>query len=384
MTAHQADSTSTVHGFVNERFSAVRDTMAASLSSGDDVGASFTAMLDGEVLVDIWGGHQDVERTVPWERDTIINVWSTTKTMSFLCALMLADRGDLDLYAPVARYWPEFAANGKANVEVRHILSHSAGLSGWDEPLAPADLEDHEKLVSLHAAQAPWWEPGSKSGYHAISQGYLIGEIVKRVTGVSLGTFFRTEVAEPLSADFHIGTPPECDDRVALVIPPTSGLGADGIDPQSIMARTFSNPMISATQSHTIGWRRAEIPAAGGHGNARSVALVQSIISGGGQRNGHRFLSEAGVQRIFEEQTNGMDLVLGLDTRYGMGYGLSSPTRPLPPTSAFWGGWGGSLIVVDPTTKLTLAYVMNRMGEGTTGDMRGASLMLATYSALMG
>ncbi len=378
------DSAQTVHGFVNERFTAVRDTMAASLASGDDVGASFTAMLDGEVLVDIWGGHQDVERTIPWERDTIINVWSITKTMSFLCALILADRGELDLNAPVAHYWPEFAANGKAGVEVRHILSHSAGLSGWDEPLSPTDLLDHEKLVTLHAAQAPWWEPGTESGYHAISQGYLIGEIVKRVTGVSLGTFFRTEVTEPLGADFHIGTPPECDDRVALVIPPTSSLAADGIDPQSIMARTFSNPDISADQSHTIGWRRAEIPAAGGHGNARSVALVQSIISGGGQRNGHRFLSEAGVRRIFEEQTNGMDLVLGVDTRYGMGYGLSSTTRPLPPTSAFWGGWGGSLVIVDPMTKLTLAYVMNRMGDGTTGDLRAAGLMLATYTALMG
>jgi CubicO group peptidase (beta-lactamase class C family) len=372
-----------VHGFVADKYERVREVLAANLASGEDVGASFTAMLDGDVLVDIWGGHQDVERTKPWERDTIINVWSTTKTMSFLCAHMLVDRGELDFHAPVAKYWPEFAANGKADVEVRHIMSHSAGLSGWDERLVETDFHDHEKLVTLHAAQAPWWEPGSRSGYHAISQGYLIGEIVKRVTGVSLGTFFRTEVAEPLGADFHIGTPPECDSRVALVIPPSTTLSGEGVDPNSIAMRTLANPPLSATASHSIGWRRAEIPAAGGHGNARSVALVQSIISGNGERNGKRFLSDAGIRRIFDEQTNGMDLVLGVETRYGMGYGLSSPSRPLPETSCFWGGWGGSLIIVDPTTRLTLCYVMNRMGEGTTGDLRGGSLAMATYAGLM-
>ncbi len=372
-----------VHGFVPEKFGAVRDVLAANLASGADVGACFTAMLDGEVLVDIWGGHQDEERTKPWEKDTIINVWSITKTMSFLCAHMLADRGDLDFHAPVAKYWPEFAANGKANIEVRHVMSHSAGLSGWQEPISGEDFQDHEKLASLLAAQAPWWAPGTQSGYHAISQGYLLGEIVKRVTGVSLGTFFRTEVAEPLGADFHIGTPAECDDRVALVIPPSAPLSTADVDAESVAFRTFSNPVTSATLSHSIGWRRAEIPAAGGHGNSRSVALVQSIISGGGQRNGKRFLSEAGVQRIFEEQTNGMDLVLGVETRYGLGYGLSNATRPLPETTCFWGGWGGSLILCDPTSKLTICYVMNRMAEGTTGDERGAGLAMATYMALM-
>ena len=372
-----------VQGFVADKYERVRDVLAANLASGEDVGASYTAMLDGEVLVDIWGGHQDVERTTPWERDTIINVWSTTKTMSFLCAHMLSDRGDLDFYAPVAKYWPEFAANGKADVEVRHIMSHSAGLSGWDAPLVEADFQDHEKLVALHAAQAPWWKPGSQSGYHAISQGYLIGEIVRRITGVSLGTFFRTEVAEPLGADFHIGTPAECDPRVALVIPPSEALTAAGLDPQSIAVRTMSNPMLDASASHSIGWRRAEMPAVGGHGNARSVALVQSIISGNGVRNGERFLSEASVRRIFEEQTNGMDLVLGGDIRFGMGYGLSSAAQPLPETSCFWGGWGGSIIIVDPVSRLTISYVMNRMGEGTTGDLRGGALAMATYAGLM-
>lgn len=372
-----------VHGFAADKFERVRDVLAANLASGEDVGASYTAMLDGEVLVDIWGGYQDVDRTKPWERDTIINVWSTTKTMSFLCMHMLADRGELDFYAPVAKYWPEFAANGKEGVQVRHIMSHSAGLCGYDEPLHQDDFQNHDKLVALHAAQAPWWEPGTQSGYHAISQGFLLGEILKRITGVSLGTFFRTEVAEPLGADFHIGTPAELDHRVALVIPPSTPLSTEGVTEDSIAYRTFTNPLTEATIAHSIGWRRAEIPAANGHGNARSVALVQSIISGNGERNGKRFLSEASVQRIFEEQTNGMDLVLGVEARFGMGYGLSNSVTPLPETSCFWGGWGGSLVIVDPTTRLTICYVMNRMGEGTTGDLRGSSLAMATLVGVM-
>jgi CubicO group peptidase (beta-lactamase class C family) len=372
-----------VHGICPDKFSGVRDAFQNNLSTGADVGASYTAMLDGEVLVDIWGGHTDEARTTPWEQDTIINVWSTTKTMTFLCTLMLADSGQLDLHAPVAKYWPEFAANGKAAIEVRHILSHSAGLSGIEQPITDRDFEDWDKICSLLAAQSPWWEPGTQSGYHAITQGYLIGEVIRRVTGQTIGNFFRTEVAEPLGADFHIGTPEACDPRVALVIPPTTALAMEGVEPGSVAARTFANPEMRAEACQTIPWRRAEIPAAGGHGNARSVALVQSIMSGGGERNGKRFLSEAGVMRAFEEQQNGTDLVLGIPLRFGMGYGMASETMPLPPTTIYWGGWGGSLVLVDPTTKLTISYVMNRMNEGTTGDLRGGALAMATMMALM-
>ena len=375
---------SDVQGICPEKFAGVSDAFAANLSSGADVGASFTAMLDGEVLVDIWGGHVDEAKTTPWEQNTIINVWSTTKTMTFLCALMLADNGQLDLDAPVAKYWPEFAANGKESVKVRHILSHSAGLSGIEATVTCRDLEDWDKICGLLAAQAPWWEPGTQSGYHAITQGYLIGEVIRRVTGQTVGTFFRTEVAEPLGADFHIGTPEACDPRVALVIPPATTLSTLEVSSDSVAYRTFANPVMTADASHTVAWRRAEIPAAGGHGNARSVALVQSIMSGGGQRNGKRFLSEAGVMRALEEQQNGTDLVLGVPLRLGMGYGMASDVMPIPPTTIYWGGWGGSLVLVDPTTKLTISYVMNKMGEGTTGDLRGGMLTMATMMALAG
>src|SRR5256714_624072 len=200
-----------IQGTVEPGFEGVRDTLASNIDSGDDVGASVAVIVDGRTVVDIWGGHIDEARTQPWQSDTIINVWSTTKTMAALCALMLADRGELDLHAPVARYWPEFKAAGKEGVEVRHLLSHNAGLSGWQEPMAPEDLYDWEKATSALAAQEPWWEPGTASGYHAITQGYLVGEVIRRVTGQTVGHFFADEFAAPLNADFHIGLAPEDD-----------------------------------------------------------------------------------------------------------------------------------------------------------------------------
>jgi CubicO group peptidase (beta-lactamase class C family) len=374
-----------VNGTCDERFNAVRDVLAANLENGQDVGASAAVVVDGELVVDIWGGVIDQETNAPWERDTIINVWSTTKTMTALCALILADRGELDLNAPVARYWPEFAAAGKENVLVRHLMAHTAGLSGWQEPITVEDLYDWEKVTSLLAAQAPWWEPGTQSGYHAVTQGYLVGEVVRRVSGESLGTFFAKEVAGPVNADFHIGTGPECDDRVARVIPPPDSLADAAPDPASIAGRTFANPAgpLGAEWSWTEAWRRAEIPAANGHGNARSVALIQSAVSHGGEAGGARLLSAGGTAPIFEEQANGTDLVLGVPMRLGIGYGLTGPEVPLSPNKAcFWGGWGGSIVVNDLDKRMTAAYVMNKMGEGTTGDIRGASIVLAALAAL--
>ncbi len=201
-----------VQGLVEERFAPVREQFERNLSSGEDIGACFCATLEGETVVDLWGGYADSARTRPWAEDTIVNVYSTTKTMTALTALLVADRGDLDFNAPVAKYWPEFAANGKSQVKVSHLMSHSAGLSGWKEPITKEDLYDWEKATSLLAAQAPFWEPGTACGYHAVTQGYLVGEVVRRITGKSLGTVFREEFAEPMGADFHIGLPASEDD----------------------------------------------------------------------------------------------------------------------------------------------------------------------------
>ncbi len=380
--AQQAD----VQGYCDERFGAVRDAFKANFDTGKDVGASFAATVDGKLVIDLWGGYADAAKTRPWERDTIACVYSTTKTMAALCALILADRGELDFHAPVAKYWPEFAANGKAGIEVRHVMAHTSALPGWTEPMAPEDLYDWEKATSLLAAQAPWWEPGTASGYHSATQGYLIGEIVRRITGRSLGTFFREEVAEPLGADFHIGLPPECDSRVAEMIPPVELPPEFFGDPDSYSVRAFNNPLIEANASATTAWRRAEIPAANGHGNARSVATIQAIVANGGELQGKRFLSKQGCDVIFDEQINDIDLILGIPVRRGMGYGLVAPEAPVGPNphTCYWGGWGGSIIVVDCDAHTTVSYVMNRMNSTTTGDERAAVPLFAFYAAMAG
>ena len=379
-----AEGGATVAGACAPRFDAVRTAFESLLATGQDVGASCAVSLEGELVVDLWGGFADGERTRPWERDTIVNVFSTTKTVTALAALVLADRGELDLDAPVARYWPEFAANGKADVRVRHCLGHTAGLSGWQEPVTIEDLYDWEKATALLAAQAPWWEPGTVSGYHARTQGYLVGEVVRRITGRTLGTFVAEEIAGPLGADFFIGLAARHDARVARLIPPREAIVAG--DPSSVVARTLGNPPLRAEDAWTERWRRAEMPALNGHGNARSVAMIQSALACGGAVGGIRILSERGCDLVFAEQAHGVDLVLGVPVRMGMGYGLVSPELPFSPNAhtCFWGGWGGSLVIVDCDARMVVAYVMNRMGEGTLGDARAAGLVAAAYGGLAG
>ncbi len=370
-----------IKGHFDERFAGVAEALSRSLDAGSDVGASVAVLLDGEPMVDIWGGYTDLARTEPWHEDTIVNVFSTTKTMAALCALILADRGELDVHAPVARYWPEFAQAGKEAIEVRAVLGHTSGLSGWDVPLASEDLADWERCTSLLAAQAPWWEPGTASGYHVVTHGYLIGELVRRITGTSLGRFFADEVAGALGADFHIGTPPEADSRIAPLIPPPPA-DLDALQLSQIGVRSLSNPVITAETSTEEWWRRAEIPAANGHGNARSVAMIQSLISCHGEARGVKLLSPEGVEALFEEQSNGDDLVLAVPLRFGLGYGLSSATMPMGPRSCAWGGYGGSLIFNDLDARVTIAYVMNRMEGGLIGDARGASIALAAAAGV--
>ena len=375
-----------VQGQWQEKFKPVVDAFAENFRIAGDVGASFAVVHKGELVVDIWGGHTDEARTTPWEENTITNVFSTTKTMTFLAALVLADRGLLDLHAPVAKYWPEFAQAGKEDVKVSHLLAHSAGLPGLDVQVTPQDLYDWDKITGLLAAQAPWWEPGTASGYHAITQGYLIGEVVRRLTGRSFGLWLRDEVTGPLGADFHVGVSAENDARVALLIPPPDGGLPVGDDPNTIAARTFRSPALSAAQSREISWRRAEIPAAGGHGNARSVALVQSALVGGGAmgKNRRKLLSDAAARRALEPQVSGIDLVLGVPITFGMGYGHVSEVLPLSPNRnvVFWGGWGGSTIVLDFDAQLAFSYVMNRMEPGALGDPRGLRLGAAVYASL--
>jgi len=373
-----------IHGHCEDRYAAVREAFRKNFEQGLELGASFSAVVGGETVVDLWAGDRN-ERGEAWEEDTIVNVYSTTKAMAALSTLMLVDRGELDLDAPVASVWPEFGAAGKDRVLVRQLLSHTSGVAGWEKQIRVEDLYDWEYSTGLLAEQAPMWEPGARSGYHALSHGHLLGEVVRRVSGRSLGTFFREEVAEPLEADFHIGLPEEHEPRVGeLVAPPDSTLNAAARAEGGVAAKVLGNPAMRGSDANTRAWRAAEIPAANGTGNARAVARIVGALADGGRGGDTRLLSEDTLARVVEEQSYGTDLVLGLPIRFGLGFGLTSKELPIGPNprTFFWGGWGGSLVVVDPDAGLGFSYVMNKMGSGTMGDTRGFSIALALYASL--
>ena len=374
--------TSLVSGYCNPRFDRVSDLFGTSLHGGTDVGASVCVTIGGEILVDLWGGWSDEAKTRPWQRDTIVNVYSTTKTMAALVILILADRREVDLDVPMVRYWPEFGVNGKSTITLSHVLSHSSGLSGWQEPMRVADLYDWDKATSLLAAQAPFWTPGSGVAYHAVTQGFLLGEVVRRVTGRTLGQFFGEEVADPLGEDFYIGFGPQLDDRVAdLVPPPARKLDVDAADPLLVNART--NPVLNVLDTRTRDWRAAEIPAANGHGNARSIATIQSILANGGEARGTRFLSEEMCRRPGVMQIAGADPVIGRAMRYGLAFALSGDILRTPHDEViFWGGGGGSLVVVDPRFRMTMAFAMNLMSPDAIGDRRSTAIVEAVWSAI--
>jgi CubicO group peptidase (beta-lactamase class C family) len=367
-----SDHLTTLGGTCSARFDSLRELFAAKLQSGEDLGASLAVNIDGQMVVDLWGGWADEARTVPWTQNTITNVFSTTKTMTSLAALVLVDRGQLDLDANVAKYWPEFAARGKAEIKVRQLLSHTSGVSGWEQPVTIEDLYDWGTSTARLAAQAPWWKPGTASGYHGLTFGHLIGEVIRRITGQRLGEFFAGQIAGPLGADFHIGLPPSEFHRVANVVPlPEPQYDLSGLDPNSVAYKTQTGPANKAEYSWTERWRRADIGGANGHGNARSVARIQSAVACGGQVDGVRLLSPKTIDRIFEVQSYTVDLVMGIPLKLGVGYGLLPMPQVLPflPEGRLcaWGGWGGSLALNDTDRRMTVAYVMNKMAPGIVG-----------------
>ncbi len=375
-----------IHGTCEPKFAAVQDAFAANFAEGLEMGAAAAMTVDGEFVVDIWGGDADTGGA-PWRRDTIVNVYSTTKTMAATCMLMLADRGELDFGAPVARYWPEFAQNGKEGVLVSHVMAHTAGLPGFDPPITVDQLYDLDFASANLAAQAPWWEPGTASGYHMITQGTLESEILYRITGRRMADWFRTEVAEPLGADFWMSLPASEDRRVAEMTPPVLGdkLEINGVEIalDSITVRVATSVLRSHDDTATREWRAAEIPASAGFGNARSIARIHSALACGGAVDGVRLMSEAGVRRALEEQTDGIDQVVMVRLRHGLGFGLQLGTMiDTRPGQMFWGGRGGSLVLIDLDARMSVAYVPNRMGNDMGGDSRGFSVVAAARSCL--
>lgn len=381
-----------VDGHCDERFAAVRSAFEENFRERGELGAAVTVSVDGEVVVDLWGGWADAARTRPWERDTLVNVWSTTKGPTALCAHILADRGLLDLDAPVATYWPEFAAAGKEKVLVRHLLSHRAGLSGLREPHSLEQLYDWEFTTGRLAATEPWWEPGTASGYHAFTYGFLVGEVVRRVSGRLPSAFLAQEVTGPLGIDFTIGLPEKEAGRAAeLVQPPAASSSEQAavfsqLTPAALAA--LANPPVGAAEANAPEWRAAEIPAANGHGTARAVAALYGVFAGRGSYDGRRVLSPAAAERVREGQGSCRDLVLGAgldaETEIGLGLWLSGTNGSYGPNPRAFGhdGFGGSCGLADPESGLSLGYVMNRMGPHIANDPRKMALIEALYSAL--
>jgi CubicO group peptidase (beta-lactamase class C family) len=379
-----------ISGTCEARFEPVRAALAEQLDSGNELGASLFVDVDGQTVLDLWGGWRDADRTVAWTEDTITNVWSTTKTITNLAALMLVDRGKIDPHAPVATYWPEFAAGGKERVLVRHLLAHTSGVSGWDPPFALRDMYDWTSSTAKLAAQHPWWEPGTASGYHAANQGHLVGEVVRRVTGTPLKQFVAEEIAGPLGADFQIGAREEDWGRIAPIVPPPPlAFDLNRLPKESPAFRTFTGPALNAAAANTPDWRRADMGATNGHGNARSVARIMRALSLGGTVDGVKLLSPETIALVFDEQSHGVDLVLGVNLRFGIGYALPE-AQTIPYVSSrgagarvcFWGGWGGSLVVMDTESRVTIAYMMNKMAPGIIGSDRSGSYVRALHACL--
>ncbi|KAK9311938.1 beta-lactamase/transpeptidase-like protein [Lipomyces starkeyi] len=378
---------SQVQGHCDSKFEGLRNLFQSFIDSGEELGASIVVNIDGENVVDVWGGFANASRTKHWEMDTIVNVFSTTKTVSALAALTLIDRGLLDVNGNVSQYWPEFGANGKEDILVRHILSHTSGVSGWDEPVTVEDLCNFEKASGMLTQQAPWWTPGTASGYHSWTMGFLIGELVRRVTSMTLKEFVAKEIAGPLDADFQIGALEKDWDRISDLIPPRDKSNTSALDPQSIAAKTFKNPILDISFVSSAQWRQAELGAANGHGNARSVARLLSVVALGGQIDGKRhLLSPETIDLIFQQQADGVDLAANMPLRFGIGFGLSGKHTAVDwmPCGriCFWGGYGGSIVIMDLDRRLTISYVMNKMDEVGLGSDRTKAYVEAVYKML--
>jgi CubicO group peptidase (beta-lactamase class C family) len=398
MTAvERHDEGAIVHGHCEPEFERVRDALAEVLASGAEVGAALAVYVEGRAVVDLWAGHTDAARTRPWDRDTIVNLYSVGKPVTAICALRLVEARVLDLDAPVARYWPEFAQAGKVRIPVRYLLTHQAALPAIARALPSGAWSHWDVMTEALAAQAPWWEPGAGHGYHVNTQGFLIGEVVRRITGKTLGTYLREAIAGPAGLDFFIGLPPELDGRCADLVPRQATREDEELrrqlsaNPENLSGlplmrvNAYRNPPeISGTGVvNTRAWRAAEVPSTNGHGNARAVARLYSALAGDGELDGVHVLSPEIIARATAEQVHGDDIVLQRPTRFGLGFQLTMAERPLGPNPRAFGhfGAGGSLGFADPDARVAFGYAMNQ-GRGGWQHKHVRHLIDLVYAAL--
>jgi CubicO group peptidase (beta-lactamase class C family) len=389
--------TNAVEGWTAPGFEDVRVAFEKNFAEGLEVGAAFSAYHRGKIVADLWGGVADVKTGRAWERDTMIVVFSTTKGMTAICANKLAQEGLLDVDAPVAHYWPEFAQTGKESIPVRYLLSHRAGLAWVDEPLTLEQALAWEPMIHALEHQKPAWEPGSAHGYHAVTYGYLVGEVVRRVTGRSIGTYFHEEIAAPLALDAWIGLPEEHEPRVAMLVGSiTSGLESADLNadaraaiaammgPDSMLGKALTGGGAFGGDGiwNTRPVHAAEIPAAGGISDARSLARMYAACVG--EVDGVRLLSPDTVAAATVQQTEGPNIVImGLDLQFGLGFILPSTIIQVGGPNSFGHfGAGGSVGWADPDAEFGFGYVMSRMDMGLAGDLRSSRLVNACYEAI--
>ncbi len=382
-----------LEGSCDPKFHRVKDAFVENFEKRSEVGAAVAITIDGKPVVDIWAGHANKAKTRPWTRDTLVNVYSTTKGATAICAHRLAGEGKLDIDAPVARYWPEFAQAGKEKIPVRYLLGHRAGLPAIKKPLPPQALFSWSQMCDALAAQQSWWEPGTAHGYHALTFGWLVGEVIRRISGKTPGIYLRDELAGPLGLDLHIGLDAKHDARTADMIassPPAPGepnLFADiAKNPESVTAKAFTNPPSVSKPGlvNTREWRAAEIPAGNGHFTARGLAKLYGAIARGGQLDGVKVMAPNEIARCYEEQSKGSDAVLILSTRFSLGFMMSQPGASLGPSPKAFGhpGAGGSLGMADPEAKIGFGYTMNKMQTSILIDPRATALIDALYASL--
>ena len=386
-TARDRDGASyPISGFVHPDFDGVRSAFVRNFELGEETGAAVCVYRDGAPVVDLWGGWADRERRAEWERDTTVNMMSVAKGFVATAVAMLVDRGELDYDAPVARYWPEFAANGKRDLALRHVLDHRAGLAVLRPSLPAGSLYDWEAMTRALAAMAPLWPPGERAGYHILTMGTLTGELIRRVTGQMPGDFVRREISAPLELDYQLGLRDEEMDRVAEFIPATEGtiFKTDGLDDDRLLKHAWAE-LPEGEDFNSADWRRAQVPGASGHGNARAVARFYACLAAGGTLDGATLLSERAVDAMATEQHNLVEQVMERSYHQGLGVLLNSPPiSPMGPNPRAFGhhGVGGSVGLCDRDAGIGFAYSMNRMHERVDNGPRAGRLKDATFEAL--
>ncbi|MDH0082253.1 serine hydrolase domain-containing protein [Stutzerimonas stutzeri] len=379
-----------VQGYFDLRFEAVRDAFAALFDGTQQRGAALCVQIGGETVVDLWAGVADNQGEQAWHSDTLVNLFSCTKTFTAVAALQLVEEGKLELDAPVARVWPEFAANGKESITLRQLLCHRAGLPAIRQPLAPEALYDWTCMTDALAAEQPWWAPGTDQGYAAMTYGWLVGELLRRVDGCGPGESIVRRTAAPLGLDFHVGLDDSQADRVAYLTRTKNDFGdacaqrllkALMSDPASISARAFNNPPSIMSSGNKPEWRRMAQPAANGHGNARSLAgLYTGLLQS-------RLLDEAVLREMTHEHSAGEDRTLLASTRFGLGCWLDQPdvanaTFAMGPRAFGHPGAGGCIGFADPERELGFGFVTNTLGPYVLMDPRAQSLARCVAACL--